>query len=206
MVGKNMYGFRDVIGKPSVKFMIDQVTQSQRKDGWVHYLWPVPGKIEPKWKSTYVHLAKGPNNKKYVVAMGIYDVPTEPCFVAQQVDNAVRLLQAEGLNGFGALRDRLGPFIWKDAYVYVFGYDGIMYVNPGKPLLEGINVIKLMDESGVKPFVEMLEAAEPQQGRWVEYFWPKPAEHRARKKHAYVKRISIDGKDYVVGCGLYLAE
>lgn len=199
-----MLDFKDVSGKPIVQFMIDEVTRFGRNSGWVHYLWPAPNQIEPRWKSSYVHLAKGPDGKEYVVGTGLYDVPMERCFIVQEVENASVLIQEQGDKVFPLLRSRSGPFVWKDTYVFVIGGDGIQYVNPSQPQFEGTDVSGMTDMSGIKLIEKMREETKDGESAWIAYMWPKPGHVEASKKHAYVKQVTFGDKQYIVGCGVYL--
>lgn len=203
MVGKEMLGFRDVAGKLPVQFMVDHA-KSPDKSGWIHYLWPVSDDMHLTWKSSFVHLAVAPDGSEYVVAAGKNDLPMEPCFAVQDVEDAVRLIEKEGKGAFDVFRSRSGPFVWKDSYIYVVGYDGIQYVDPVNPDNEGRDVSGIRDEHGVCMFDEMLKTVEFDEGGWFSYMWPRPGFVATMHKHSYVRRVTIDGKDYVVGCGIYL--
>lgn len=203
MVGKNMYDFKDVTGKAPVQFMIAQA-RSPDRSGWVHYLWPVPGEIHPSWKSSFTRLAVAPGGMEYIVASGKNDLPMESCFAVQGVEDAIRLIDREGKGAFEMLRSRSGPYVWKDTYIYVVGYDGIRYVDPVNPSNEGQDMTGVRDENGVRIFDEMLKAAEADDGGWFSYMWPRPGFVATMQKYTYVRRATIDGKDYIVGCGIYL--
>ncbi len=203
LIGKQMIDFKDVSGKPTVRFMVDQVTKFNTK-GWVHYLWPIPGDVELTWKSSFVQLAIAPNGKKYIVGTGLYDVPMERCFAVQQVENAAKLIAKEGAKSFEFLRSRAGPFVWKSTYVYVIGLDGIEYVSPAQSELEGTDISGLTDATGDKFVGRMLKVAESKKGHWITYKWPKPGHQAASTKEAYIKLVRSGGKEYIVGCGVYL--
>lgn len=204
MVGSNMIDFRGVAGKPIVRFMIDEVTLYGRDNGWVHYLWPKPGEIEPSWKSTFVHLVKGPDGQRYIVGMGLYEVPMERCFAVEQVEEAAWYVERRGAKVFDLFHSKDGPFLWKNSYVFIIGMDGIGYVNPINRSLEGKDVKDLMDERGFKFVQKMQEVLREKEAGWVEYMWPKPGFIAAYKKHTYTKLVRSGGKEYMIGCGIYL--
>lgn len=204
MVGSQMIDFKDVVGKPPVQFMIDQVTTFGRESGWIHYLWPIPGEVETSWKSSYVHLAHGPDGEKYLVGIGLYNVPMERCFAVQAVDEAAMLIEREGEKAFETLRSRTGPFVWKNSYVFVIDMNGTEHVNPAQPKLEGTKVSGVTDVTGDAFVARMLKEAQTQKSFWITYMWPKPARVAASKKHAYVAVVRSGGKQYMVGCGIYL--
>jgi signal transduction histidine kinase len=104
------------------------------------------------------------------------------------------------------LRDRTGPFVFMDTYVFVDNLNGIELVNPAQPSMEGKNLIDVKDVKG-KPVVrEYIDAALKKGSAWVEYYWYKPGENTPGLKHTYVKKVKYGKETYIVGAGLYLEE
>lgn len=204
MIGDQMIDFKDVTGKPFIRFMRDQVTEFGRDSGWVHYLWPVPGEVEPRWKSSYVHRAVTPGGTSYYVGTGHYSVPMEKCFAIQQVKDAVQLIRKSGPQSFDIVRSRSGPFVWKKTYVLVIGTDGMIYVNPAQPGNENMNMLNFLAADGSAPVKRFIELLEKQESGWVTYSWPKPGSLEPSTKHTYLELVRFDGVEYMVGCGLYL--
>lgn len=203
LVGKNMFDFRDVAGKRLVRLMLDKV-RSHDRAGWVHYLWTPPGVMNQEWKSSFVREAMAPDGSRFVVGAGSADLPMLPCFAEEMVDDAVALLEQDGESAFNLIRSRTGPFVWGTSYVFVLGINGIGYVNPGHPHLEGMNIRHLTgaDDS---PFVErMISVQYGEQGEWISYGWPKPGEAMPCRKVSFVRKARVNGQEYIVGCGLYL--
>jgi len=203
MVGKDMLLFRDVTGKPVVRFAIDAVSRYGAESGWVHYLWPQPGTMEPVWKSSYVHKAVAPDGREYFVGAGLYDVPMEKCFVVQMVDEAAYLLEHEGQEVFPYFRSRTGPFLWGETYIFVVGYDGIQYVAPGHRDREGKSIRGRKDIDGSVVLDRMCALLDAQGSGWVHYTWPKPGLILGIGKDSYIRKVVVDGKSYIVGSGIY---
>lgn len=203
LIGKTTIDFKDVSGKPALKLMIDQVTTYGRISGWVHYLWPIPGQLQPVWKSAYVHLAQAPDGKEYIVGSGVYEAPMERCFAVQQVQDAAIYLENHGVDGFGFIGSRTGPFVWGSAYVFVVDEDGVQYVNPGQPELEGQKIARLRDAKGSLLMQHILDVGKLGKPIWIDYWWPKPGQIAPSEKSTYIKPIMIDGKRFIVGCGVY---
>ena len=203
MVGGNMIDFRDVAGKRIVRLMIDEVMRYGWDNGWVHYLCPPPGEVEPAWKSSFVHFAKGPDGQGYIVGTGMYDIPMERCFAVEQVGKAARLIEKRGARAFHEISARTGPFLWKESYVFVLGMDGVGLVNGVFPELVGTNVMDRKDVKGTAMVREMFQVAKAG-GGWVEYLWPKPGYVADSIKRTYVKLARSGGKQYLIGCGVYL--
>lgn len=206
MEGKNQLGLKDVGGKPIIHGLIDAATVPGKAGGWYHYQWPVPGGLLPRWKSSYVRLVTVPSGKSYIVGSGVYNDRMERPFVVDAVDTAAAEIERRGDGAFPLLRDATGPFIAKDAYVFVMDADGVELVNPAFPNLEGRHLADLRDTEG-KPLIrEMLRVADTSGTGWVDYMWPKPGDSVSTQKSTYVRKVTVGSKAFVVGCGVYLAD
>ena len=207
MEGENEIDLKDVNGKPVIRGLLEEVTTSPNKtDGWYHYQWPVPNGLLPRWKSSYAKLVKAPSGKSYVVASGVYNDRMEKPFVVDMVKNAVHEIEANGEAAFQTFRDPTGPFLAKDAYIFVMKMDGLMLVHPAFPNLEGKNLLDVKDTQG-KPLIrDIIKVAETSGSGWVDYMWPKPGESVATQKSTYVTTAGLGDETVIVGCGVYLAD
>ena len=207
MEGKNQLELKDINGKPIIRGLLNTATALPHKtEGWYHYQWPVPGGLLPRWKSSYVRLAVAPSGKRYIVGSGVYNDRMERTFVVDGVKDAVGLIEKNGDAAFAQFHDPTGPFIAKDAYIFVIDPNGVDLVNPAFPNLEGRNLLDLKDSQGKQLVREMLKVAETAGSGWVEYMWPKPGESVPTQKSAYVSRAKRGDKWLLVGCGVYLAD
>jgi len=205
--GKNQLDLKDINGKPIIRGLIAAATALPGKpEGWYHYQWPVPGEILPRWKSSYVRLVEAPSGKRYIVGSGMYNDRMERAFVEDAVTNAVGLIEQHGEAAFPLLRDPKGPFIAKDAYVFVTDMKAVELVNPAFPNLEGRDLLDLRDSSGKYLNREMLKLVQTQGSGWSDYMWPKPGESVSTQKSAYVQRAMLGQRPVMVGCGVYLAD
>ncbi len=203
--GRNLSELRDPDGKPIMQLILRQLERGA-SDGWVHYLWPRPGKTVLTWKSTYVREAAAPDGTAMVVGAGAYGLKMEKAFIVDRVSEAVELIETDGKAAFDVLRDKAGGFRFYDAYVFVMSTQGTMLVNPPSPELEGTSVLEVEDENGVRPGEEMLKVlAETEEG-WVNYLWPRPGDKRASRKEAFVRKVKAGGEELVVGAGVYLTD
>jgi signal transduction histidine kinase len=200
--GKNMLNLKDINGKPIGQWFIARAN-SANGAGWVHYQWPRPGEIFPVWKSTYVKRAISPAGNAYLVGSGRYNMPLDRTFIVDLVEKAAGMLNKLGRAGFARLRDDSDEFIFMDTYVFVVALNGVEYVNPAFPNLEGRNLLDYKDAAGNFLVQEMIEKTEDSANAWVEYFWPRPGSGEAVKKLAYVRRTGVDGETMVIGAGLY---
>jgi signal transduction histidine kinase len=207
MEGKNQLALKDINGKPIIRDMIEAVSSSSDiKEGWVHYQWPVPDGLLPRWKSSYVMLVKAPSAKNYIVGCGMYNDQMERGFVINMVKNAIDLIEEKGEASFSAFHDVKSQFIVKDAYIFAIDTLGVEVVNPGFPSLEGRNVMDLKDTQGKQLVREIFKMVRENKSGWVDYMWPKPGESISTQKSTYVGIAKFNGKRYVVGCGVYLAS
>jgi len=202
--GKSLVNLYDLFyGKPIGKMIL--ATALAGKAGWVHYPWPKPGEDTPSWKSSYVVLVTDPAGKKYIVGSGLYEMKMERQFVVTAVDEAARLIDQKGKRAFATLRDPASQFYFKDTYVFVLSLnDGVELLNPAYRQLEGKNVLDLKDKHGTYLVREMIKVAKDKGAGWVDYMWPKPGFKGIFKKSTYIRKAKMDGRDVLVGCGVYL--
>jgi signal transduction histidine kinase len=207
MEGKNELDLKDINGKPIIRGLIGATNAFPGKpEGWYHYQWPVPGGLLPRWKSSYVRLVTAPSGNSYVVGSGTYNDRMERAFVVDAVKDAVGQIEKKGAAAFPQFHDPTGPFIAKDAYIFVFDMKGIDLVNPGFPNLEGRNLLDLKDAQGKQLIREMFEVVQTSDSGWVDYMWPKPGESVSTQKSAFVSKAKMGDQWVLVGCGVYLAD
>lgn len=205
--GKNELDLKDINGKPIVHGLIAAATTFLGKpEGWYHYQWPVPGGLLPRWKSTYVRLAVAPSGKRYIVGSGKYNDRMERAFVVDAVKDAVAQIETNRSAAFPLFYDPTGPFLAKDAYIFVYDMNGVNLALPAFRNLEGRNLLDIKDSQGKRFIREMVKVVQSSGSGWVDYMWPKPGESIPTQKSAYVSKAKM-GNDWVlVGCGVYLAD
>jgi signal transduction histidine kinase len=203
--GENVTGLKDILGRPIGK-MILEAAASPSGEGWVHYMYPEPGDIFPAWKSTFVKRVTFPSGKDYVLGCGIYNMQMDRAFIEDVVNQAAVLVAQRGEDAFNRLRDRTGPFVFMDTYVFVDAPDGTALVNPGQPSLEGKNIIDLKDVKGKVVTREFISAAMKDGSAWVDYYWYKPGSNTPAPKLTYVRNVQSGQETYIVGSGFYLEQ
>ncbi len=126
-----------------------------------------------------------------------------PMAVMDKVKAAIKLIEADGeKDALLKIRDKDGPFVWKDSYVYVLHMDGTMVVHPYQPELEGINQIDLKDVKGKAIFAEMYDdIAKGNESGWVDYLWVKPNRLSPSLKVTFFAKVP--GKDIICLAGIY---
>ena len=203
--GQNDGAIKDVNGRPYGRMFLE-AANSPTGEGWVHYMYPEPGDIFPTWKSTFVKRVTFPDGKQYLVGSGIYNMQMDKAFIEDVVNRASDVVAKEGLAAFAKLRDRTGPLVFMDTYVFVQKPDGVELVNAGQPSLEGQDLSALRDVQG-KAFVKDYIAAAMENGSsWVEYAWYKPGQNTTTRKLAYVRKVQSGTDTYIVGSGFYPQE
>jgi len=120
--------------------------------------------------------------------------------VVQKVKQAVQLIEEKGEEAFPLLRDKQGNFVWKDSYLFVMDYDGVMRVHPYNNRLEGRNMLAVKDAKGNLFNAEQVSIAKAG-GGWLEYWWVKPNEKTPSQKVSYI--LPVPGKNMCVGGGLF---
>jgi signal transduction histidine kinase len=203
--GLDVSSIKDVLGRPYGRMFLD-VAASPSGEGWVHYMHPEPGDLFPTWKSAFVKRVTFPSGQQRLVGSGIYNLPMDKTFIEDVVNRAADLVAARGELAFAQLRDKTGPFLFMDTYVFVDTPDGIELVNPGHPSLEGTNLMGLKDVKGKLLANEYIAAALKEGRAWVDYYWYRPGENTPARKLTYVRKVQFGGKTYIVGSGLYLEE
>lgn len=207
MEGKNQLDLKDINGKPIIRGLLGAVTSlPDKREGWYHYQWPVPGGLLPRWKSSYVRLVHTPTGKSFIVGSGVYNDRMEREFVVDLVKDAVGQIEKFGTASFRLFHDPKGPFKAKDAYVFVVNEQGVDLVNPGFPNLEGRNIMDLKDTRGKYLIREMFQVVGATGSGWVDYMWPKPGESVSTRKSTYVTKAKMGDQSVLVGCGVYLAD
>jgi hypothetical protein len=201
--GRDASGMKDVLGRPIGK-MILEVGAGPSGEGWVHYMYPEPGGIFPAWKSTFVKRVRFPSGKLYLVGCGIYNMQMDKAFIEDVVNRAATLIAEKGKEAFGRLRDRTGPFVFMDTYVFVDSADGTELVNPAQPSLEGKNLLGLRDVRGKAVVQDEIALAMKEGSAWQEYYWYKPGSNAPARKATYVRKVQAGRDAYIVGSGIYL--
>lgn len=200
--GQNDLGLKDINGRAIGKMILETGTKGSGQ-GWVHYMYPEPGEIFPTWKSSFVKRVTYPDGKQYIVGSGIYNMQMDKAFIEDVVNRAAMLVQEKGKDAFGQLRDKKGPFVFMDTYVFVDNPEGVELVNGAQPGIEGKNLINEKDVNGKFFQREIIEAATKKNGAWVDYFWYKPGQNEPAHKQTFVKKVQHGNESFVIGAGFY---
>lgn len=203
--GQNVRGMKDILGRPIGEMILNAVG-SPSGEGWIHYMCPEPEDIFPTWKSTFVKRVTFPSGKPHIIGCGIYNMQMDRAFIEDVVDRAATLVAERGKEAFGQLRDRTGPFVFMDTYVFVITPDGAELVNPAFPSLEGKNVIDLRDLKGKPVIRDEIAAAMKDGSAWLDLTWYKPGQNTPAHKQTFVRKVQLGQDIYIVGSGIYTEE
>lgn len=204
LAGKNQKDLQDINGKYIIRGLIDTVTYDTNKTfGWYHYQWQVPGEVVPRWKSAYVQLVSTDGGEKFIVGCGIYNMKMEKVFIENLVNRAASLISEKGRDAFPLLRDKTGPFVFLDTYVFVQTTEGVELVNPAQPALEGKNIIDLKDLRGREMVKDEIAAALEKESAWLECYWYRPVDNKPALKQTFVRKVVYGKEVYIIGSGVY---
>lgn len=203
--GRNVSDLKDILGRPIGQMILDAV-KNPSGEGWIHYLYPEPGNVFPTWKSTFLKRVTFPSGKPHIIGCGIYNMQMDKAFIEDVVNRAATLISERGKEAFGQLRDKKGPFVFMDTYVFVDAPDGTELVNPVFPSLEGRNLIGLKDLKGKAVIRDEIAAAMKDGSAWLDLYWYKPGQNTPARKQTFVRKVQSGEDTYIVGSGLYLEE
>lgn len=128
-----------------------------------------------------------------------------PELCKQKVNEAAELIREKGEAAFPELQNPRGEFRFGNGqgYVWVHNLKGVMLMHPIKPALDGKNILNMKDANGFRLFAVMNKLVRKDGEGWVCYSWPKPGHHEPSPKVSFVELVRHNGKNYVVGSGMY---
>jgi signal transduction histidine kinase len=203
--GADLSDCKDILGRPIGRTIL-QAGKSPSGEGWVHYMYPIPPDIFPTWKSTFVKRVTFPSGKQHMIGCGVYSMQMDKVFIEDVVNRASALIAEHGKEAFPQLRDKMGPFVFMDTYVFVMTTDGIELVNPAQPSFEGKNLIDLRDLKGKAVVKDEIAAAMKDGSAWLECYWYKPGSNAQALRRTYVKKVQSSDGTFIVGSGFYLGD
>jgi methyl-accepting chemotaxis protein len=125
-----------------------------------------------------------------------------PEIVMKKVKEAADSVNAEGSASFSKFMGKGSEFIFGGTYIWINSFDCVMVMHPIKSKMEGKSLLAMTDKNGELFFTDFVKTAK-EGGGWVQYSWPKPGEKNSSLKVSYVLPAKLDGKDVVVGAGIY---
>jgi signal transduction histidine kinase len=116
------------------------------------------------------------------------------------------LIEQKGRQAFAELRDKKGPFVFMNTYVFVTSPGGTELVNGGLPALEGRNLMDLRDLEGRATVKDEIAIAMAEGNAWLKSYWYKPGGDTMAPKQTYVRKVQYGDETFIVGSGYYTRE
>jgi hypothetical protein len=206
LVGRNIISMTDLNGKRVIGEIVQIASDTKHPNGWVHYLWMEPGEIYPEYKSSYIMRVTDPAGHVFAIGSGNYKQKAERIFVSDMVDSACVQLERTGLEMIPQFLDKSGKYNFCDSYIFILDESGTALVDPSFPSLSGRKLANLKDAIGKLIVVEMIEKLKTSKSAWLSYMSKSPDENKPVKKLAYIRKIHINGKGYIVGSSVRLEK
>ncbi len=119
-----------------------------------------------------------------------------------KVKEAANIIKEKGLHATRqAINDKNGPFVWKDAYLFMLDDVGILQAHPMRPDAISYSVRNVMDSNGKRFFLEMVDLANAKGEGWVDYINPKQSGTEPAPKTTFIYKVP--GEGVILGAGVY---
>ena len=206
LIGRNIINMTDLNGKPVIGEIVQIASNIKHPYGWVHYLWMEPGEIYPEYKSSYIMRVTDPAGHVFAIGSGNYNQKAEKIFLSDMVDSACFQLERTGLEMIPQFLDKSGKYNFYDSYIFILDEQGTALVDPSFPSLSGRKLANLKDAIGKLIVMEMIGKLKTSQTAWLSYMSKSPDENKPVKKLAYIRKIHINNKGYIVGSSIRLEK
>jgi hypothetical protein len=198
--GRKLWHVQDIDGKFSLQLAFRMARNPANPHGWVHYSWNSPNRLYPEEKSSCNFLVTMPSGQEVLVGGGLPCLPVERSFVQFAVDEAVALLEREGLSALDTIRSPASEFRFLGTSVFVFAEDGTTLVDPALFLPYSRNIINYEDDTGHKPIRLLMERLQTENSAWVVLISRNYRSINMIKKGLYGRKCRVDGRTlYVAG-------
>lgn len=207
LVGRNLTSFRDAMGKPVIKMIVDVANRPEpNASEWLFYLWEEQTDFHPVWKTSYIRKAVAPDGKVYLVGSGSSRLKIEKVFVQRQVDAAAQLLQDRGTqSAFAEFQDPGSRFNYLGTFIFVLDDQGRSLVDPSYPTLQGRDMSRFRDAVGRPVVQELLQKLQKSDAAWIQFLWPRTGERLPSRKLIYARKVKVGDQTLIVGSDFFLA-
>jgi len=127
----------------------------------------------------------------------------DAAMIEDVVEKASVLIEKQGKAAFPLLRDKRGPFVFMDTYIFMVSTDGTEMFNASMPSLEGKNVLDLKDLKGNSLVKDEIALALKAGKGWIDGYWYKPGGNEPALKRTFVRKVKCEGKTCIIGSGYY---
>jgi len=137
--------------------------------------------------------------------------PVKEKKVVDLVNRGIAFIKKNGLEkAVLAFQDPKGGFIDGEFYIFLYDFDGTALVVGSNTSLIGKNLINLSstDRNGNKVYQvkELINIAKTKGEGWFEWAWQNPETKKFGPKRGFAKKVTVKGKDYMIGSGYYLGD
>lgn len=208
LVGKNLISFKDAAQRPVVE-LVTAVGKKPSADasGWVFYLWEMPNRYSPYWKSSYVRKVVMPSGKICVVGSGFFKMKTEKAFIQERVDMAADLILSAGKEvAFNEIRNPFSAFQILDSYVVVLDEHGNVLVDPSFPVVAQRNIAYFHDVSGKIVFDEVAKTLQYADRGWHSFLWAQYENNMPVRMLLYVRKVKVGDEEFFLYGDFYPAS
>jgi signal transduction histidine kinase len=119
------------------------------------------------------------------------------------VNRAATVVEKQGKKAFPILRDKTGPFVFMDTYIFMISPEGVEILNAAAPGLEGKNIIDAKDLKGNNLIRDEIALAMKEGSGWIDGYWFRPGDNKVELKHTFVRKVQCEGKTCIIGSGFY---
>ncbi len=162
------------------------------------------------------------SGKVYIVATGLKNISIAKEFIVSLVNSACQLIKNEGAEAaFKEFNTEGSIYRKNNTYVYVFTDKGDWLVDPNYPDIVGKNMYNYAGPNNTYPVQKFIKAvANPPYSSWIYTQSLEPTKDKDAKsridldkegkdlkdKLSFLKKVTIDGKAYIVGSGVYIED
>ena len=137
--------------------------------------------------------------------------PVKEKKVVELVKKGIAYINANGIEkAVLAFQDPKGGFIDGEFYIFLYDFDGTALVVGSNTSLIGKNLMNLSstDRNGNKVYQvkELINIAKTKGEGWFEWAWQNPETKKFGPKRGFAKKVTYNGKDYMIGSGYYLGD
>jgi cytochrome c len=116
-------------------------------------------------------------------------VPTTKEDAIAMVKKAVALIKAEGTEKAYAEINKGAPYVDRDVYTVVQGFDGVTLAHATNPKLIGKNMMEAQDVDGKYFAKEMATRGQKEASFWFDYKFANPATKKIQVKDMYCEAV-----------------
>ena len=205
--GRNLWDVTDKDGKPVFRQVIDALEDENNPHAWVHYSWWEPDRFYPVPKSSCHFRVETPEGDVLIVGGGLNYPHEEQEFIRIVVDDAVGLIEQEGVEALSEIEDPTSEYNYRDVRVFAFRRNGEMLISSAIiSTFSQTNLLQCVDEVGHEPFVAALEQLELSDTVWEVFMSKSPYQRRLTRKSLYIRKTVLSGETIYVAAITDLPE